>query len=236
MLRRLDHLVRFYGLLEALERRIGGRRVLADCHGRMLWPQRGIYFFMEEGEHRTDTGDGLRIVRVGTHALTPKSQTTLWNRLSQHKGQQASGGGNHRGSIFRLLVGSALLKPSGITCPTWGVGNSASRAVRVTEQAVEREVSRIIGAMPFLWLPVGDPPGSNSLRGYIERNSIALLSNLDKPPLDPASTDWRGRRCDRGRARARDSGLWNQNHVDGTYDPCFLDMLERLVNKTPIQS
>ena len=59
--------------------------------------------------------------------------------------------------------------------------------MRLSEQAAEREVSRIIGAMPVLWLAVDDPPGSESLRGYIERNSIALLSNLGKPPLDSPS-------------------------------------------------
>jgi hypothetical protein len=46
---RLDDLVGFYSILESLERQIGGRRILADCHGRMKWPQRGVYFFMEEG-------------------------------------------------------------------------------------------------------------------------------------------------------------------------------------------
>ena len=53
---RLDDLVRFYRLLETLERRIGGSRLLADCHGRMNWPQRGVYFFTEHGETRTDSG------------------------------------------------------------------------------------------------------------------------------------------------------------------------------------
>ena len=86
----------------------------------MDWPLRGIYFFMEEGERRTDTGTGLRIVRVGTHALKAGSRTTLWHRLSQHKGQEKSGGGNHRGSIFRLLVGSTLMKPGGMSCQSWG--------------------------------------------------------------------------------------------------------------------
>ena len=33
----------------------------------MYWPQRGVYFFMEDGEERSDSGSGLRIVRVGTH-------------------------------------------------------------------------------------------------------------------------------------------------------------------------
>jgi hypothetical protein len=198
----------------------------------MDWPRRGVYFFMEDGETRTDTGEGLRIVRVGTHALSSTSKTTLWTRLSQHRGQERSGGGNHRGSIFRLLVGSTLVATGGTTCPTWGVKNNAPRDVRKSEEATEEAVSRVIGAMPFLWLAVDDPPGSNSLRGVIERNSIALLSNLGKPPLDPPSPDWRGRACDRGRARVRDSGLWNQNHVDEEYDPAFLGELEDLVGRT----
>ena len=30
-------------------------------------------------------------------------------------------------------------------------------------------------------------PGAGSLRGFVERNAIALLSNLSKPPLDPTA-------------------------------------------------
>jgi hypothetical protein len=197
----------------------------------MRWPQRGVYFFMEQGERRTDTGDGLRIVRVGTHALKTGSRSTLWQRLSQHKGHEASGGGNHRGSIFRLLVGLTVLKSGSLSCPTWGINNTAPRAVRTSEEAVEREVSRIIGAMPFVWLEVNDPAGPASLRGYIEKNSIALLSNLGKPPIDQASKEWRGHACGRGRDRVRDSGLWNQNHVDEACDPAFLDVLEEFVGR-----
>ena len=80
--------------------------------------------------------------------------------------------------------------------------------------------------MPFLWLEIDDEPGPDSLRGYIERNAIALLSNYGKEPLDPPSGEWLGRLCDR--ERVRNSGLWNQNHVEERYDPAFLDTLERL--------
>src|SRR5262249_52347472 len=153
---------------------------------------------------------GLRIVRAGTHALKAGSRTTLWKRLSQHRGHENSGGGNHRGSIFRLLVGSTLFHAGGMSCPTWGIDNTAPLAVRTSEEIAEREVSRIIRAMPFLWLEINDPPGPDSVRGYIERNTIALLSNLGKPPLDGASALWRGRACDRGKARVRDSGLRHQ--------------------------
>lgn len=224
---RIDDLRRLYATLGDLESRLGGARSLSECHGKLPWPSRGVYFFMEHGEERTDTGSGRRIVRVGTHALTETSRTTLWNRLSQHRGQKVSGGGNHRGSIFRLIVGSSLIAQDALEVPTWGKGSTAPAEVRVTESGLEQEVSRILGGMPFLWLAIDDAPGKSSLRGFIERNTIALLSNFKKDPIDPPSTGWLGRHCDRQRVRL--SGLWNSNHVDETYDPGFLDKLENLV-------
>src|SRR5580700_1482936 len=107
---RLRDLIRFYSILDFLEQAIGGARTLADCRGRMDWPKRGVYFFREAGEKRFDTGTGPRIVRVGTHALKAGGTTTLWRRLSAHRGQVRSGGGNHRGSIYRLLVGTAVIR------------------------------------------------------------------------------------------------------------------------------
>jgi len=231
---RADHLVRFYSILDELEARTGPARSLGYCSGRTGWPDRGIYFFREAGEQRTDTGTGPRIVRVGTHALKDGSRTTLWTRLSQHKGQTNTGGGNHRGSIFRLLVGTALVQRHRYDCHTWGEGNSASREVRQCEQTLERDVSSVIGKMPFLWLAIDDPAGPQSLRGYIEKNAIALLSNYNKSALDPASSGWLGRDCDR--ERVRNSGLWNSNHVDDGYDADFLDELARLVEAMePVQ-
>jgi len=131
----------------------------------MSWPTRGVYFFMEEGEARTDSGSGLRIVRVGTHALHAGSRTRLWTRLAQHKGQREGGGGNHRGSIFRLLVGTSLVVQRGYAFATWGKGNTASADIRADEIVLEREVSGIVGAMPFLWLAIEDEAGPGSLRG-----------------------------------------------------------------------
>jgi hypothetical protein len=227
--RRKD-LIRFYSLLDSLENNIGGARKLADCGGRMQWPRRGIYFFRESGENRSDTGSGQRIVRVGTHALKPGSRTRLWTRLSQHKGQHGTGRGNHRASIFRLLVGTALIGRHGYDFPTWDVGNTASGEVHKGELALERDVSLVIGNMPFLWLSLDDDPGPESQRGYIERNSIALLSNYRKPAFDPATKEWLGRRCERD--RVRDSGLWNQNHVDESYDSVFLEAFEQLIAAT----
>ena len=194
----------------------------------MPWPSRGVYFFGEGDEMRTDSGRGRRVVRVGTHALTTGSKSTLWGRLSQHKGQVKSGGGNHRGSIFRLLVGGALIAKKGLTFPSWGKGNSARGPTRAAEAPLECQVSGVINAMPLLWLAIHDPPGPESERGYIERNSIALLSNAQGPPLDLPSQNWLGRHSDREKVIR--SGLWNQRHVEDGYDPAFLDRLEQLVD------
>ncbi len=227
---RREDIVRFYSIIDRLSQSIGGERKLADCSGRLDWPRRGVYFFREGGESRSDTGVGPRIVRVGTHALKAASRTKLWTRLSQHKGQLSTGGGNHRGSIFRLIVGAALASRHGYDFPTWGEGNSAKGDVRKNEITLEREVSTFIGKMPFLWLAIDDDAGPDSPRGYVERNSIALLSNYGKLPLDPPSKEWLGQKSDRERVRG--SGLWNQNHVDERYEPVFLDKLDRLVAAT----
>lgn len=234
---RLSDLIRFYELMQRLECRLGGTKRLSDCNGRMAWPERGIYFFFEQGEERSDSGQGHRIVRVGTHALTDGSKSTLWNRLSQHRGQ-TGGGGNHRGSIFRLLVGNSLKTQQDLVEPsTWGLGSDPGQAakrfgltreqVKEQESALEHEVGKRIGDMPFLWLDINDQPGPDSMRGKIERNSIALLSNYKKSALDAPSTNWLGQYCDREKVRL--SGLWNNNHVDEEYDPAFLVVLENLV-------
>jgi hypothetical protein len=225
---RYELLVRFYSILDRLECEIGGARKLAECSGRMDWPTRGVYFFRQTGELRTNTGAGPRIVRVGTHALKDGSETKLWTRLSQHKGQTSTRGGNHRGSIFRLIVGAALIQRDGLTFPTWGHGNTAERTVRDGELSLERAVSRVIGDMSFLWVPIEDKAGPDSRRGYIERNAIALLSNFGKMSLDPPSQHWLGHHSDR--ERVRKSGLWNQNHVEEVYDSAFLDNLDELVS------
>jgi hypothetical protein len=223
---RLKHLIRFYVLLDALERKLGGARKLADCTGNINWPQRGVYFFREESEQRSDTGTGPRVVRVGTHALKIGGRANLWNRLSGHRGHIRSGGGNHRGSIFRDIVGTALMNGVTPICSTWG-DTSANSEIRSSEIALERAVSSVIREMPFLWLAIEDVPSPDSMRGRIERNSIALLSNFNKAPLDPPSPAWLGHRCNRDRVRT--SGLWNQNHVDEDYDPAFLEDLEQIV-------
>jgi hypothetical protein len=76
--------------------------------------------------------------------------------------------------------------------------------------------------MSVIWLAVDDEPGSDSRRGYIERNA--------KSPVDPPSQGWLGHYSDRERVRI--SGLWNQNHVDEAWDAAFLDTFDGLISTT----
>jgi len=226
----VDDLRAFYLMLDDLKVRSGGVRQLQSCNGRMPWPNRGLYFFFEEGETRSVSGDGQRVVRVGTHALKQGARTTLWSRLAQHRGNANNRGGNHRGSVFRLHVGMALLRRNAnLSCDSWGQGNTAGRTIRESEHSVEVLVSEIIGRMPVLWLEVDDLPGPQSKRGYIERNAIALLSTSRKQKLDQSSDRWLGRHS--RSKHVTESGLWNVNHVEEQYDRMFLRHLEKLIEK-----
>lgn len=227
---RVDDLLRFYQALGRLEKAVGGKRRLSTSDGRMYWPARGVYFFFETGECRSHSGTGPRVVRVGTHAVSTGSRATLWQRLSQHRGVASTGAGNHRGSVFRLLVGTALMgRDSGCSAETWGGPRTNSEILSVAERELEILVSRVIGAMPVLWLRVDDAAGDReSCRGYIERSAIALLSNYGREALDPPSQGWLGLHCPKDAVRR--SGLWNQRHVDMAHDREFLPTLESLVD------
>lgn len=218
-----------YLLLADLREKQGGYRFLRSAHGRTDWPRHGVYFFFEPGEMRED-GRTPRVTRVGTHALTETSRTTLWDRLRQHRGTVGGGnpgGGNHRGSIFRLHVGSALIRRDGWpeAAATWGDGSSAPREVRAQEVALERAVSEYIGAMPFLWLAVRDRNDRSSL----ERGAISLLSNLDREPIDPPSPAWLGHHADREAMKR--SGLWNVHHADASPDPAVVRLVESALKR-----
>jgi hypothetical protein len=57
---------------------------------------------------------------------------------------------------------------------------------------------------------------------------MRLRSNHARTPLDPASPSWLGHSSDR--ARVRGSGLWNQQHVEESHDPIFLDALAEKID------
>ncbi len=167
-------------------------------------------------------------MRVGTHALTATSKATLWDRLRQHRGHLAGrdpGSGNHRASVFRRHVGAALIQrdgqPPGLLA-SWLDRHGPHPGWASQETAVEIAVSRHIGAMPVLWLEVPDP----ATRGYAERNSIALTSQL-AAGQDPPSPGWLGHHAIP--AQIRQSGLRNVEHVTNPCHPGFQPTLEQLI-------
>ena len=225
---KISCLDRFYDLLDELEEKVGGRRRLGDCHGKMNWPERGVYFFFELGEMRSVKVSSPRVVRVGTHAITTKSKTTLWKRLSQHRGTKASGGGNHRCSIFRKLVGYTIgQKSSGLMPDSWGQGASAPKPIRDNEHSHEVRVSGYLTDMTILFVSIPDASGPDSMRGIIERNAIALLSGYRESSPDKPSSSWLGNHSTREKVQR--SGLWNNRHVDEDYDPAFLNDFEKFI-------
>ena len=231
---RRDDLDRLYRLFDRLRSNVGGTRTLGECTGYMDWPDRGVYVFFAPDERRDD-GSFPRATRVGTHAVSAGSATSLWDRLRTHRGAQRGtyeGGGNHRGSVFRKRVGEAFVARDGLRdeFPEWGEGSTADRDLRLSELGMERRVSDYLRELPFLYVALDDEPGPESDRAYVERNAIALLSNYRRKALDPRSDEWLGRHS---RSREiRESGVWNVNHVDETHDPTFLDVFEDAVDAT----
>ena len=59
-------------------------------------------------------------------------------------------------------------------------------------------------AFSLVW--IDDTPGPKSLWGYVERNAIALLSNYQRPALDPTS-NIAGQFCDRSVSASPGSGI-----------------------------
>ena len=225
-----DDLSRFYEIIEELKKRQGGMLSFEAAERRQLQKVKGIYFIFEAGEWRGGGEAHPRVVRVGTHGVTTGTKSTLWSRLSQHRGS-TSGGGNHRTSIFRRHVGTALQR-SGVNplVPGWEIRKTAPAAQQEIERAIEARVSQLIRAMHFLWLPLDDdedPETGPGTRGYMERNAIALLASASARQADPSSASWLGRHAES--IKISSSGLWNVRHVGEPADAEFLERFESAV-------
>lgn len=197
----------------------------ANLTGRNSLPKRGIYFFMRKSDVRAFEPQSERIIRVGTHAVSNKSKSTLWQRLKAHKGKK-DGSGNHRSSIFRLHIGSAIINKSNLDCPTWGVGQTTAKLKNPMEIELEHLVSEYMSEMSVAYISIDDNPSKFSDRAYLEQNMIALVSG-PRVPLDVANEDWLGFHCENRTVRS--SSMWNVDYTNKDYDPRFLEVLERYI-------
>ncbi|MBT1159863.1 hypothetical protein J1C56_30415 [Aminobacter anthyllidis] len=179
-------------------------------------PKRGVYIFLD-GAERNFRGAGFRVVRIGTHAVSAGSQASLRGRLRNHLGP-SSQIGNHRGSIFRLHIGIAMLEagPGHGSLATWGEGQDARPEVKSLEIAHELAVSRYLQDLEVVLLEVDDEPSKESLRAKVEMQLIALFSESMRT-IDCPGPDWLGLKSPV--AQIRQSGLWNIRGIGGKYDP-----------------
>jgi hypothetical protein len=115
-----------------------------------------------------------------------------------------------------------------LSYPHWGKGQSASREIAESERAIEAQVSKYIGNLRVLFIPVHDSAGVNSMRATIERQFIALFTE-NLCPLEDSSPNWLGRFSDR--AAIRDSGLWNVRDVGSQHDPKFISLFDVLLKR-----
>ena len=150
---------------------------------------KGVYFFFDPAE-KINNGYN-RIIRVGSHGLSGKSNSTLKGRLRQHKGF-LNGGGNRRVSVFRRHVGNAIIKKE----------NFDENQVR--DEVLEKMISDYINSLPLAVLLFEDDADK---RRIFEKNSIRILSNCS----ENFNKDWLGSfSIDE---KISKSGLWNIQHV-----------------------
>jgi len=219
----------FYTLLTQIETKFP-RRPLGDLlELKHKIPQQGVYFFFDQNETRENSSE-LRVVRVGTHAAQSNSKATIKQRLEQHKGPENLIG-RHRASVFRQLVGFGLINMGNFQQERWGVREEKyNKSVLTIEKELEKEVSIYLRDLFFTILEIEGESSKDNDRAYIERNSIALLSNYNRSAIDPSSENWLGRFT--AKDKIINSGLWNSNYVDITnVEAKYFNKMQHYIDK-----
>ncbi len=215
----------FYRLLDWYEHQEDNRIAIGQV-SRNLLPARGWCFFYEKGECRQNLSV-QRVVRVESH-YEYDDKNSIYNQILTHRGNIAgvySGGGNHRISVLRKHIGTAIMNKLNRSCTTWE-NDKANTSTRKKEHWLELLVSEETSSMEVLVVPIEDS-NPERIAKYIEQNAIALLSNFNKKPMDGPSSDWLGNYC--SNTLVRGSGLWNSNGVMYQYDRHFMEIFEILV-------
>ena len=163
----------------------------------------GLYFFYEDGE-TSEHGAHGRVVRVGNH---PRSSGGLRKRLRQHYS------GRKNGSVFRKLLGGALLRrrdpKSPCLLPAPGKGHWEHHKEKTCQECrpLEEEVSQLLRrSFRFRCVMVEDREERNGLEA-------ALIATLAACPMCGPSPSWLGRYA--YSETVRSSGLWNSQFVGG---------------------
>lgn len=211
----------FYAFFEPLISRYGLSNLQTSL--KLDLPAQGVYFFFDPNEITSLSNALPRLVRVGTHAVSQGSKATLRNRLRTHFGT-IEGTGNHRGSVFRLHVGEAIINKLNLRAkfPHWGKGQTASTKIIRSERELESMVSQYISSLLLFFVEISDKSTKDSLRSIVETNSIALFTE-NMVTLESPSPNWLGSFS--SQLAIRQSGLWNVRHVAQSVD---LQVIRRL--------
>ena len=79
-----------------------------------------------------------------------------------------------------MIVCTALIERDDHDYTAWNNGSPTPREIRQDELHLEQAVSKVVGAIPLLWLYIKYKFVPDSLRVYVKRNSIAPLSNYGR--------------------------------------------------------
>jgi Family of unknown function (DUF6884) len=208
------------------DQRRAGRVFPLRTLGEQTVPRRGVYVFLDPREPNF-LGVQPRIVRIGTHAVSLGSKATLRGRLRNHLGP-ANQVGNHRGSIFRLHVGRAMLDAGEghSQLSSWGEGQDADPRVKATEMDHERAVSRYLQELEVALIAIDDEPAKHSIRASTEAQLIALCSEA-MHIVDSPTPWWLG--LNSPVAQIKRSGLWNIRGVGAKYDPAGVGSVASII-------
>lgn len=183
----------------------------------------GLYFWFEAGEYCSHLNAVPRIVRVGNH---PHAQNGLKNRLRNHYS------GTKNGSVFRKLIGGALLRSrnaeSSCLAPGPGLGHWERQDQRPCSACapLEKEVSQILKDKFFFKCVRID---NKALRNHLER---VIIRDLSHCPNCQASEGWLGRNA--YNPDVRSCGMWNSEFTFGplSADDGYLSDLASLADET----
>ena len=108
-------------------------------------------------------------------ALTRSGQEPprKFDALVSAQGSGGSGGGNHRGTIFRLLVGAAVIGRDQHDLPTWGDKKKSRKDVKISSTLWNARSAAPSGVCRFSGLTFETKPVPTVCAATIEKNSIA---------------------------------------------------------------
>jgi hypothetical protein len=188
----------------------------------------GLYVFYERRQ-RSPHGDGARIVRIGNH---PRSDGRLVGRLREHYLTRRNA---KNGSVFRLLLGGALIRRddprSPCLLPGPGRGHWEAHMQPECDRCApyeERVTDFLSTECAFRCIRMPD-------RAERNRFEALLVATVAACTRCRPSESWVG--CFAWSPTVRRTGLWNREFVGGaTLSGADLQRLAQLVAQTPAAS